>query len=62
LKTANENIDMVLNLTVGPSPWKSDAGRMKDVFSDGQFGQNNVILRDVANDLAISGEMVGGEL
>ena len=54
LETADQNIDMVLNLFIGPAGWQSDPGRMKNVLPNSQLWQDNVILGDVTDNLLVS--------
>ena len=62
LKTADQDINMVLNLAVSPGSRETNSSRMKDVFADCQFRKDNIILRNVANDFAISREVFSWEL
>jgi hypothetical protein len=48
-QTGNDAINVVFNLVFGPGRREADPSRMKDVFPDGEFGDNNIILGDVAN-------------
>jgi len=45
---------MVLDFGVLPTRRQANASRMKYVFSDSQFWENNIILRNVANNFLIS--------
>lgn len=62
LKAADEDVDMMLDLAVRPGPGQSNSSRVKNILSDSQLWQNNVILRDVSNDFAISEENVSFEM
>ncbi len=44
----------MVNFAVGPSAGKPYPSRVKDIFSDCEFGENNIILGNVANDFLVS--------
>jgi len=49
---------MMLDFVFGPIGWQSDSGGVKNVFSDCQFRKDDVVLRDVADNLLVPEYMV----
>lgn len=53
LEAGNQDVDVSLDLPVVPAGRKADARRVQDVFAHGQLGDDDVILRDVADDFLV---------
>lgn len=54
LETVNDGFYVQFDVVVRPGSWQSDARRVDNVFVDGQLGEHDVVLGDVADDLFVS--------